>query len=217
MVSSWPSTIAARKPWPRTRSSWSSFERGWAVCGVDPRGIGESATTKTGWVFAVSLLLGENFVGRQAYDVSRVIQALDTTGAFPGKPIGLYARGQNASLMAIYAIAHDGRGEPGRTRLAWYLLRDGFLSYRAFFERPNALRDSFRLMPADGNRTTSFDREIPATFFVFDGLRHGDLPQFLAWSRRPGLDRQPDRGRRESARGADSPEALAEPGSRRLE
>src|SRR5262249_53470758 len=45
------------------RGVQEAFERGWAVCGLDPRGIGESATTKTGWVFAVSLLLGENFVG----------------------------------------------------------------------------------------------------------------------------------------------------------
>ena len=50
--------------------------RGWAVCGVDPRGIGESATDKTGWVFAVSLLLGENFVGRQAWDLGRVLEVL---------------------------------------------------------------------------------------------------------------------------------------------
>ncbi len=164
-----------------------AFERGWAVCGVDPRGIGESATSKTGWIFAVSLLLGENFVGRQAFDVGRVIQALGTAGAFPDKLIGLYARGQNASLLAVYAIARDGRGEPGPPQLAWYLLREGFLSYRAFFERPNSLRDSFRLMPADGNRTTSFDREIPASFFVFDVLRQGDLPQFLASTRAEGL------------------------------
>ena len=47
-----------------------------AFCGVDPRGIGESATDKAGWVFAVSLLLGENFVGRQAWDVVRVIDVL---------------------------------------------------------------------------------------------------------------------------------------------
>ena len=164
-----------------------AFDRGWAVCGVDPRGIGESSTSKTGWVFAVSLLLGENFAGRQAYDVSRVIDELNTPGAFPGKPTGLYARGQNASILAIYTIARDGRGEAGPARLAWHLLRDGFLSYRAFFERPKALRESFRLMPADGNRTTSFDREIRAAFFVFDVLRHGDLPQLLASTRAEGL------------------------------
>ena len=59
----------------------TAHARGWAVCGVDPRGIGESATDKTGWVFAVSLLLGENFVGRQAWDLGRVLEALGTPGA----------------------------------------------------------------------------------------------------------------------------------------
>jgi dienelactone hydrolase len=158
-----------------------AFERGWAVCGIDPRGIGELATTKPGWIFAVSLLLGENFVGRQAADMTRVMDALGAAGAFPSKPIGLYARGRNASLMAMYAISHDreARSRSGPPRLAWYVLRDGFLSYRAFFERPVALRDSFRLMPADGHRTTSFDREIPASFFVFDVLRSWDLPRLL--------------------------------------
>ena len=72
----------------------TAHARGWAVCGVDPRGIGESATDKTGWVFAVSLLLGENFVGRQAWDLGRVLEALGAAGGFPGKPVGLYARGR---------------------------------------------------------------------------------------------------------------------------
>ena len=185
-MSSWPSTTAARNRSASDPVIAEAFDRGWAVCGVDPRGIGESSTTKTGWVFAVSLLLGENFVGRQAFDVARVIQDLGSPGPFPDKPIGIYARGRNASLMASYAIARDGRGEPGRSRLSWYLLRDGFLSYREFFERPNALRDSYRLMPADGNRTTAFDREIPSSFFAFGVLRQWDLPLLLASTRAEG-------------------------------
>jgi dienelactone hydrolase len=164
-----------------------AFERGWAVCGVDPRGLGESATAKTGWVFALSLLLGENFVGRQASDLSRVIDALGTADAFPGKPVGVYARGQNASLMAVYVLARAASAGPDRSRIEWYLLRDGLISYRSFFERPKALGDSFRLMPADANRTTSFDREIPATFFVFDVLHSWDLPQLLASTLVEGL------------------------------
>jgi hypothetical protein len=59
------------------------------------------------------------------------------------------------------------------------VLRDGFISFRSFFERPAGLRDSFRLMPADSNRTTSCDREIPASFYVFDILRSSDIPQLL--------------------------------------
>ena len=176
--------------------------RGWAVCGVDPRGIGESATDKTGWVFAVSLLLGENFVGRQAWDVGRVLEALGAPGAFPGKPIGLYARGQDACLAATYAIART--SEPGQTPLRWYLLRDGFVSYRAFIDRPRSLPASYRLLPEDRDRTTAFDREIPAAFFAFDALRSFDLPQLLAASQAEGLIVNPLDGDRDRL-----PEAVA--------
>jgi dienelactone hydrolase len=169
--------------------------RRWAVCGVDPRGIGESSTDKTGWVFAVSLLLGENYVGRQAWDVGRVLDALGADGAFPGKPVSLYARGPNACLAATYAIARA--AEPGRTPLRWYVLRDGFLSYRAFFDRPRSLPASYRLLPEDRDRTTAFDREIPATFFLFEALRSFDLPQLLAASPAEGLVVNPLDGDRE--------------------
>ena len=157
-------------------------DKGWAVCGVDRRGIGESSSAKTGWIFAVSLLLGENFVGRQAFDVQRVIDTMATTDAFAGKPIDLYGRGTNSSLMAVYAMARLERDRHRQTPLKWFLLRDEYLSYRAFVERPRALLDSFRLMPADGNRTTSFDREIPPSFFVLDVLRSWDLRHLLASS-----------------------------------
>jgi dienelactone hydrolase len=159
--------------------------QGWLVCGVDPRGIGESAVDKTGWVFAVSLLLGENFVGRQAWDIGRVLEALSGPGAFPGKPIGLYARGEYACLAATYSIARS--AEAGQTPLSWYVLRDGFVSYRAFIDRPRSLPASYRLLPEDRDRTTAFDREIPAAFFPFDALRCFDLPQLLATSHADGL------------------------------
>ena len=199
----------------------TAHARGWAVCGVDPRGIGESATDKTGWVFAVSLLLGENFVGRQAWDIGRVLEALGSPGAFPGKPVGLYARGENACLAATYAIARA--SDAGGSPLRWYLLRDGFLSYRAFLDRPKSLPASYRLLPEDRDRTTAFDREIPASFFAFDALRSFDLPQLLATSRARGLivnPRDGDRGRlpEEAARSLLPPRVRAvsaeEPGRR---
>jgi dienelactone hydrolase len=142
---------------------------GWAVCGVDPRGVGESATDKAGWAFAVSLLLGENFVGRQAWDLGRVLEALGARGGYPGKPVGLYARGQVSCLAATYAIARA--AEPGNVPLRWYLLRDGFLSYPSWIDRPRSLAASYRLMPEDRNRTTAFDREIPAAFLAFKAQR----------------------------------------------
>src|SRR5438094_2807878 len=76
----------------------------WAVCGMDPRGIGELSTTKMAWVAAVSLLLNENFVGRQAFDIGRVVKYLGSDAAFAGKPFTLYARGHNAALAAAYVI-----------------------------------------------------------------------------------------------------------------
>jgi dienelactone hydrolase len=170
----------------------SAHARGWAVCGMDPRGIGESASVKSGWVFAVSLLLGESFVGRQAWDIGRVLEALEAPEAFPGKPIGLYARGPDACLAAVYAITRASQAQVsdlGRNpaRLRWYVLRDGFLSYRAWIDRPRSLVASYRLLPADRDRTSAFDREIPAAFFAFDALRSFDLPQLLAVSRAEGL------------------------------
>jgi hypothetical protein len=173
----------------------SARARGWAVCGVDPRGIGESATDKPGWVFAVSLLLGENFVGRQAWDLGRVLEALGAPGGYPGKPLGLYARGQNACLAATYAIARA--SAPGQNPLQWYLLRDGFISYRSWIDRPRSLAESYKLVAEDRDRTTAFDREIPASFFAFNALRSFDLPQLLALSRAEGLIVNPLDGDRE--------------------
>jgi len=148
------------------------LKKGWAVCGVDPRGIGELATTKPGWVFAVSLLVGENFVQRQGGDLARTI---DQAGA-----TALYARGDNASLAATYALAE-------RPKLRWFILRDGFLSFRQFFDRPESLKASFALQTEERFRTATYDREIPYHYFVFDGLRSFDLPQLLATSRAKGL------------------------------
>src|SRR5262249_30204917 len=72
-------------------------------------------------------------------------------------------------------------------QLRWYLLRDGFLSFRAFLDRPKSLPASYRLLPEDRDRTTAFDREVPASFFAFDALRSFDLPQLLAASQAEGL------------------------------
>ena len=153
---------------------------------MDPRGIGESATDKTGWVFAVSLLLGENFVGRQAWDLGRVLEALGAPGAFrqarrplrPGR--GRLPRGH----------VRDRPGVRRRGPLRWYLLRDGFLSFRAFLDRPKSLPASYRLLP---ETVTGPPRSIARSpsFFAFDALRSFDLPQLLATSRGQGPDRQP--------------------------
>src|SRR5258708_4819183 len=95
-----------------------ALRRGWAVYTVDPRGIGELAIREQGFLFAISLLLGENFVWRQASDITRIIGLV----ARPTKSerSALYARGINASLIAAYvAAANAGTGSE------WIAIRDG--------------------------------------------------------------------------------------------
>jgi dienelactone hydrolase len=136
------------------------LDRGWAIYGVDPRGIGESATTQMGWAAAVSLLLGENFVMRQGDDLYR-------TRLMFSAPVAVYARGPNATLAATYAALDDSR----------LVLRGGFQSFRQFFDRPKSLALSFQLRKEDKDRTTAFDREIPFAYVPFAALRSYDLPQ----------------------------------------
>jgi dienelactone hydrolase len=144
---------------------------GWSVLGVDVRGLGELATSKTGWIAAVSLLLGENFVERQARDLVAAAGATE-------KPLALYARGDNAALAATYAVAGLGN------RLRWYALRGGFSSFRQFLDRPESLARSYALFSdsRDPERLAAYDREIPFGYFVFDALRRFDLPQLLGRS-----------------------------------
>ena len=158
----------------------SALDQGWAVFGLDPRGIGESRTDKMGWISAVSLLLGENFVWRQGYDIARGADYL--RAAFPSLPIGVYARGDNAALAGLYAVAQ--RPASG---LRWYALRGGFLSYRQFIERPLGLERSYVLHSEPGFRTATYDHEIPFFYFGFDALRSFDLPGLMAASRVHGL------------------------------
>jgi dienelactone hydrolase len=148
--------------------------QGWSICGIDPRGIGESATSQKGWLAAVSLLLNENFVVKQAADIARVIRA------FPKKRVALYARGDNAALAAAYVITQS-------PDLSWYILRDGFLSFRQFLERSKSLQASYRLKSDDKERNGPYDREIPFFYVPFDGFRQPDIPQMLASTRAKGV------------------------------
>jgi hypothetical protein len=115
----------------------------------------------------------------------RQLNALERSreGAPPGEPPRNPARTERRPPGITQGPSNVHR----QSQLNWFLLRDGFLSYRAFFERPRALSESFRLMPANGNRTTSFDREIPASFFVVDVLHSWDLPQLLSSISAQGL------------------------------
>jgi pimeloyl-ACP methyl ester carboxylesterase len=119
----------------------------WSICGLDSRGIGESATTQKGWLAAVSLLLNENFVLQQGEDIARVIRA------FPDKQVALYARGDDATLAVAYAmvIAPD---------LTWFVLQDGFLSLRQFLER----RSPSELLSSSSTRIRTATRPTTARY-----------------------------------------------------
>ena len=155
----------------------AALRSGWAVCGVDPRGIGESALTKPGWVFAVSLLVGENFVERQGADLAQVVRGV--------KARVLYARGPNAALAAAYAVAHRPAG------LGRFVLRDGFLSFRQLIDRPESMRASYVLHDTNPGEPGRYDREIPYFYFPFDALRRFDIPDLLRAAHIQGLTADP--------------------------
>jgi len=148
--------------------------RGWAIAGMDPRGIGELRTAQMGWVAAVGLLAGESFVGRQALDLATA------AAAFAPASIAVYARGPNAALAATYFL---GLGPKAR----FFILRDGFATHRHFLERAESLPLSFRLQKEDRDRTTAFDREIPFAYVPFRALEGPDLPDLWRGAKADGL------------------------------
>jgi hypothetical protein len=106
----------------------TALKDGWSICGVDPRGIGEMATTQTGWLSAVSLLLGSSFVDRQALDL------------WPRPPLS-----RQADRTAGARAQRRPRCCPGSasfSRLESYALYEGFQSYRDFLNRPKSLEIS---------------------------------------------------------------------------
>jgi len=143
----------------------TALKDNWSVCGVDPRGIGEMSTTQTGWLSAVSLLLGDSFVEQQALDL------LAAASLFEGRPIALLARGPNSVLAAARALPHF-------SRLESYALCEGFQSYRDFLNRPKSHEVSYQLRKDNSDRF-SYDREIPFFFVPWKGLLGPDIPDLL--------------------------------------
>jgi cephalosporin-C deacetylase-like acetyl esterase len=190
----------------------AAIEDGSAALLIDARGIGESAVEHAGWVFATSLLLGENFVGRQGADLASAVEAAAAIPELKGKPVGLLGVGVFASSAAAYA----GVLEPRFERL---MVEGGFVSYRSFIDRPKSMPDSFHLaLPGlagavrivvttektvrdsylvdSSARPAKIDREIPHALFVFDVFDKFDLTDLLSESagRRPTLVVNPING-----------------------
>jgi dienelactone hydrolase len=170
----------------------AAVEAGLTVVAIDVRGTGELAMKKPGFVFATSLLLGENFVGRQALDLLASRRTLAALPEFKGKPIGLVGVGPYMAQAATYAAALD-------EQFAWLVADGGFVSFRSFLDRPKSLRASYRLSPSFAAAWDGIDDEIPASLFVFDVLRRLDLPDLLSSvAPRPVLVVRPINGEREA-------------------
>jgi hypothetical protein len=159
-----------------------AYEAGWAVLFADLRGMGELAVTKPGWVYAASLLLGENFAGRQAQDLIGGYRALRGEPWLRGKPVGILARGAFASYAGLYA-AHL---EPS---ISWLAAERGFSSFGVFLDRPRSESPSFALATADREREVVLDREMPHALIPFGLLRHSkelstlmENPARIAWA-----------------------------------
>src|SRR6185436_6742109 len=129
-------------------------EAGWTVVVADLRGMGDLTITKPGWVYAMSLLLGENFVGRQAMDLIVGVRAVRAEPWMRGKPAAVLGVGTFASLAALYAAVL----EPD---IAWVAGEQGFHSFRDFVVRPRSSRLSFSLAEPGREREVTLDREIP--------------------------------------------------------
>ena len=158
----------------------AALQRDWLVIELDPRGFGELKTGKPGWVFATSLLLGENFTWRQAWDLRFLLDNLS------GSPHAVYARGPNASLVASYAVLLKRNDEAPN----WAVLRGGYTSLCQFLEYPAALK------PAGGGQS------IPYEYFAFRALRAPGIPRLLSGAKAMTLIIDPmdaERARREQS------------------
>ncbi|HVR82852.1 MAG TPA: prolyl oligopeptidase family serine peptidase [Planctomycetota bacterium] len=146
---------------------------GMGVFLCDIRGTGELATRKPGWTFAVSLLLGENFVGRQAIDLVSGVRVLCALPELRGKPIALFGSGPFSSLAALYASVLE-------RHIQALVMEGGFASYRDFVERPRTRSASYRLLLPGEEGAHRVDREIPAALIPFGVLGRFDLPDLQA-------------------------------------
>ncbi len=109
-------------------------------------------------------------------DLLAMAAALQAAVGNPRKPFACYARGPNAALVLVHALPELNRSE--RTAFQGYVLREGFLNYRQFLERPLALERSYALFAEKGKETTA-EKEIPFHFIPHRALARFDLMDML--------------------------------------
>jgi dienelactone hydrolase len=151
----------------------AALRSGQALLLADIRGTGELATGKPGWTFAVSLLLGENFVGRQAMDLVAGWRALRALPELAGKPVRVFGSGPFMAQAALYAAVLE-------PRVSEFRSVGGFRSYADFVDRSATESASYTLARPGEEKTVRIDTELPAALIPFDVLRRFDLPDLAA-------------------------------------
>ena len=119
----------------------AALVHGWMVFCVDPRGIGSLKQDLHVFVFVASLLLGENFVWRQAYDIKRTIDWL--VDVLPNYRTALYARGPNAALIAAYVGIQSKQQGDTRNDPEWMVVREQWASFAS------VPKGSFEILPTN--------------------------------------------------------------------
>lgn len=107
-----------------------ALRRDYLVAEMDPRGFGELSLTRPGWTFATSLILGENIVWRQAWDIETLVFL-----AVSKRNSAIYASGPKASLAAAYAVWLTNSSD-----LSWAVLRGGFTTEQELLEHASELK-----------------------------------------------------------------------------
>jgi hypothetical protein len=134
----------------------AALRSGQALLLADIRGTGELATGKPGWTFAVSLLTGENFVGRQG-DGPRGGWAR-APGPAPSSPASRSASSGPGPFMAQAAL-YAAVLEP---RVSEFRSDGGFRSYADFVDRSATESASYTPRAAGEEKTVRIDTELPS-------------------------------------------------------
>ena len=194
-VSCWPWTTAERSGSPRTPSCWPPGRRGGRSADSIPAGSENWRFPSPRWTAAVSLLLDEYFVERQAGDLRAIAGCATGKRRRCGKPLAYYAARYRArSLVLVHAL-------PDLTRIhgtasQWYILRDSFLSYRQFLERPQSLECSYVLF-ADWDKEAASEKEIPFGLVPYRAVERYDVMDMLGSVKASGFMVAPLDGERQ--------------------
>jgi hypothetical protein len=146
-----------------------ALRRDYLVVELDPRGFGELSLTNPGWVYATSLLIGDNLVRGQALDITTVLESFSGNKATSGL-LAVYARGPQSSLAAIYAVITY-----RLTNLRWAVMKNSYVEFEQFLGRRSAERATSTDIPYSflgwkalqaNNMTDLLSRKITKSFFI---------------------------------------------------